>query len=260
MRIEKDGTPICSLEDWLRLAPPKDGAKQWVDGRSAKEVARAWLASDMRAPAEVEAALRLHSDFADLVVERVEPEVHLAFDQRRGPRNADLLVWARDRTGRVAVTVEAKADEEFDNRVTDVFDAGLERRIASPHSEGVARLIDLAESILPLRVPGTVTAGRVRYQLLTGVAGTLAHAAAVKADRAILLVHVFRSAKTSERKLAENTKDLDEFVARLSSSKVAGLSANSLVGPFHVPGKPLFSKRVALYIGKALRTIGTPSA
>jgi hypothetical protein len=33
--------PIDSFKDWERLAPPK-GANQWLDGRSAMELARAW--------------------------------------------------------------------------------------------------------------------------------------------------------------------------------------------------------------------------
>jgi len=38
-----DGKPIRSIDDWFNLAPPKKGRKQWKDGRSAKELAKAWF-------------------------------------------------------------------------------------------------------------------------------------------------------------------------------------------------------------------------
>jgi hypothetical protein len=36
---------IQSVDDWFRCAPPKGGADQRCDGRSAKEFARAWVES-----------------------------------------------------------------------------------------------------------------------------------------------------------------------------------------------------------------------
>jgi hypothetical protein len=38
VRIIKD---IHTVDDWFRLAPPAGGARQWVDGKSAKELAKA---------------------------------------------------------------------------------------------------------------------------------------------------------------------------------------------------------------------------
>lgn len=42
MAVSKGGQPIRSLDDWRRLAPPKS-PHHWVRGRSAQELARAWL-------------------------------------------------------------------------------------------------------------------------------------------------------------------------------------------------------------------------
>jgi hypothetical protein len=38
LRIHKAGHEIRSLADWFQWAPPKMGARQWKDGRSAKEL------------------------------------------------------------------------------------------------------------------------------------------------------------------------------------------------------------------------------
>lgn len=161
MYVEKKLEQITSIEDWFRLAPPKDALKQWVDGRSAKETARAWLEVPQSPPPEISRLLSSHPDFSALVVERVEPEAILPFDSRSGPRNADLAIVARDRRGPVAITVEAKADEAFDRTLSSLFDEALDRLLENPRSGGVARMIDLAQAILPPRAKGTVPASLI---------------------------------------------------------------------------------------------------
>ena len=42
MAISKGGIPLVTLEEWRQHGGPKR-PEQWVDGRSAKESARAWL-------------------------------------------------------------------------------------------------------------------------------------------------------------------------------------------------------------------------
>ena len=260
MRIEKNGLAIDDIKGWWQVAPPKDPAKHWVDGRSAKETARAWLENvPSSPPCEVTSLLSSHRDFADLVIGRVEPEALLEFDDRPGPRNADLAIMARDMHGVVAITVEAKADETFDDLVAVVFDAASERLLTAPRSGGVARVVELAQSILPPKAPGTTAVTALRYQLLTAVAGTLAYAEMLNAHRGVLVVHEFHTAHTSSRLLAGNAADLDRFVARLSQGAVRSIEPGVLAGPFNVPGEPLFPCQVSLYIGKAVRRIRTLS-
>jgi len=95
MPIAKAGRIIETLEDWERQAPPKS-QHQWVDGRSAKEAARAWLEQGGGAmPQEVHEALRRHPRFGLVRRWDAEPEARLRFDAFAGePRNTDLLVIA----------------------------------------------------------------------------------------------------------------------------------------------------------------------
>jgi hypothetical protein len=261
MRIEKNGLSIESIDDWWRIAPPKDPVRHWVDGRSAKETAKAWLArAPQSPPSEIERLLSSRTDLEGLVIEYVEPEARLPFDGRSSPRNADLAIIARDARGIVAITVESKADEVLDELVATVFKEAIERLIESPRSGGVARIAEVAQSILPPRVPGTPAVAELRYQLLTAVAGTLAHAVALDTDRAIVVIHEFQTTRTSSRKLADNAADIDRFVARLSQGSVQEIVPGRLVGPFVVAGEPLFARPFSLYIGKAIRQIGVPGA
>ena len=259
MIILKHDTPILTIDDWFKLAAPKGKAAQWVDGRSAKECAIAWLATPGAFPPEI-ASLFAHADFDALRLHRIEPEALLSFDRHSGPRNADVAVWAHDDRGPVAISVEAKADEPFAQPVAEALSAALEMRIATPLSGALPRIIDLAMSLLWPREKGQVVVGEVRYQLLTAVAGTLAMAHAHGARRAVLVVHELVSSRTSQAKLAANAQDLDRFVKRLSRGTVNGVFPGTLYGPFTVPGAPLFANPAALYVGKAVRVVSNSVA
>src|SRR4051812_15458184 len=130
MPIVKNKQEIHSLSDWNRLARPKR-PEHWVHGRSAMELARAWL-DDADLPGEVRAAIERHGDFGPVRAWSAEPEARLRFDKFAGePRNTDLLIDAKDMHGRYLIAVEGKADEPFGETVGDALAAALERRIAN---------------------------------------------------------------------------------------------------------------------------------
>lgn len=257
MRIEKNGQRIQGLEDWRRLAPPK-AAEQWVEGRSALEAARAWLEGAGEPPAEVLALFAGHADFDGVEFTRAEPEALLRFDGRAGPRQTDLSVMAEDRRGSIAVTVEAKADEPFDDLVAVSFSDALETLLKNPRSGKVDRIVELAQALFRPASASAPPVTALRYQLITATAGTLAQASAIDASRAVLIVHEFVTAKTSAKRLAENHADLSLFVARLSAGSVTTVEPGVLYGPFALPGEPLFEEPAAFYIGKAVRRLGEP--
>lgn len=43
--ISDSGREITSVEQWLEHAPPAGATRHWKDGRSAKELAKAWFRS-----------------------------------------------------------------------------------------------------------------------------------------------------------------------------------------------------------------------
>ena len=260
MRIEKKGVALGTLAEWLEHAAPKNPEKQWVEGRSAMEVARAWLANAPNAPPpEIGDLLGSHGDFRNVVVEQVEPEARVSFDTRRGePRIADLVLIGHDEFGPFVGSVEAKADEPFGQRLSETVELALERAIANPRSAGVERVIELVRGLVPPRQPETVSVGELRYQLLTGIAGSLALAAEHHAERAVFIIHVFETGMTSARLLEGNAEDASQFVRRLSSGSVPSLETGVLVGPIQVRGAALSAKPAALYIGKATRRLSDP--
>jgi hypothetical protein len=42
----KVGNKITNVDEWVTYAPPAQGKRHWVDGRSAKELAKAWFRND----------------------------------------------------------------------------------------------------------------------------------------------------------------------------------------------------------------------
>jgi hypothetical protein len=228
-----------------------------VDGRSAKEVARAWLeAGPGRLPSEVADALDRHPAFGPLETWEAEPEVKLRFDEFAGePRNTDLLVRARDLHGPYLIGVEAKADEPFAETLAETLCNALERKLENNASNGLRRVEQLAQAILGPRSEGTANLRDIRYQLLTACAGVLREAERKHYARALMLVHEFITRKTSDANHDRNAQDLDRFITRLSAGVVPAVRPGEIHGPFAVPAKPLLSGDVALFIGKVSRNI-----
>lgn len=257
MTISKDGVSLTDLGLWEELGGPKRKS-QWVAGRSAMEVARAWIDASAvgRMPAEVEAALAAHLAFGPVLEWRGEPEVKLSFDTFRGePRNTDMLIHARDQHGNFAVAVEGKADESFGETIGEALGAALERQLDSDgRSKGIKRIQQLVAALFKPRTEGQAKLEVLRYQLLTATAGAL-RAAPPDVTRVVLLVHEFVTTKTVDEKHQMNSRDLDLFLRRLSQGAVSKLGDRGMVGPFHVPGGPLFNRPLDLYVAKAIRKL-----
>jgi hypothetical protein len=261
MAIYKNGRQISTLKEWREFAPPKS-PKHWSPGRSAMELARSWLAvSSPSLPAGISAVLGGHSAFGTILNWCAEPEVRISFDQLRGePRNTDLLVQACDDRGEFLLAVEAKADEPFGETVAEALAAAAERRLANPRSRGIERIEHLAMALLGPRRKGEVSLGRIRYQLLTAVAGAVAVAVRKRSQRVVLLVQEFQTYKTTEEKRVANARDLNAFVHRLSHGAVRQIDAGTILGPFEIPGNILFGTVPPLFIGKVTCDLRTPGA
>ena len=253
MTISKGGVALSCLDDWQRLGGPKR-ANQWVDGRSAKEAARAWLGGAAGMPAEVLAAVERHQAFGPVLEWTAEPEVRLPFDSFDGePRNTDLLVFARDEYGPYLIAVEAKADESYSATIADTLVAATERYLKTDHSKGVARVLQLGQAILGPRQADETEIGSLRYQLLTATAGALCEGERRGCARVIVLVHEFVTDRSDDLLHQRNAKDLHSFVQRLSHGKVDSVADGEICGPFRVPGAPLCANPPTLYIGKVVR-------
>lgn len=255
MRITKHNQVITSLQDWESNAGPKSKG-HWVDDRSAKEVARAWLASGEQLPPEVSAAFAGDTRFGPVLDWWAEPEAKLQFDDFAGePRNSDLAVHAQDSNGAYLIAVEAKADESYGGTVAQTLRDAKSRLEGNPRSNGLSRVRQLLEAFFGADETSVPDLLGIRYQLLTASAGALCEAERRGYSRAVLLIHEFITEKTTDENHARNTQDLQNFMNALSPEVVSQVVVGKLYGPFSVPGGKILKSKIELYIGKVTRNL-----
>src|SRR5674476_1645320 len=91
---------------------------------------------------------------------------------------------------------------------------------------------------------------KLRYQLLTAVAGTLSEAKKRNAKSAIFVVQTIFTNKIDPFKHQINQTDLDRFVDAISNGMFKNLKDGTLIGPMRVQGNNFIPNIVDLWIGK----------
>lgn len=255
LRILKDGREITTVDDWFRFAPPKEGLRQWVEGRSAKELAKIFLESGASAlPPEIRSLLSSHQDLGRVEVELAFPEHKIALDRFPGEtRNADLAAIGCGSPGKIGVTIEAKADESFGGTIGETLAA------ASARSNVPKRIEALAKAVLGHASPAI---NPLRYQLLHGTAASLIFAREHSARAAVFIVLEFHGPSCTKENLERNSRDFDLFLTALSPNGPSS-QIGKLGGPLLVPGGEFVPTGLPLFVGKAVRILpqssqGTP--
>ena len=241
----KEGVKIRSVEKWLQHAPPKMGIKHWKDGRSAKELARAWiLTGKPKLPDALKKLLETHSLTRGFIPEIAIPEYITRIDNFPGEhRNHDLLVIGSSDYNRIVLSIEAKADESFGKMINQMSSF-------NPRTNLYKRIDLLTKSILGKTVQEDESIGELRYQLFTGVAGALIEAKNRNASIAAFVVHEFFSDNLDVVKLTENKEDLDRLCALLLEQPGYELPSDQLIEILSVPSGKFVPGDIPLLIGK----------
>ena len=262
---------VTNLDEWLTWAGPLRGELHWADGRSAKEVAKAWLGSDgtVAVPPDLQSLLNCNATLGELRVATVIPELPTPLgDVPSGPRRHDLVLLASDTKGRpTLIGVEAKADEAFDEpvavRVAQARKAAAaaaeeERAFESaqlPRIERLSRTLFGRPALLEDGSPAPEI-GVLPYQLLAATAGTLIEASTRGAEQAVFVVHAFHSESLDRDRLAANDAGYARFLAALPGGTTLAPSYGLLHGPLQVPGGEGVPG-MPLYVGITSTTLAT---
>jgi len=249
LRIEKDGHVITTVEQWFTYAPPMKGALQWRDGRSAKELAKIFLETGVPAtPPELCALLSSHQYLGTVDLEVATPEHKITLDNFKGEtRNADLAAVGTGGIGRIAVTIEAKADEPFGDTIGENRSKGK----ANPKSNVPRRIAALAEAMFGHNGPEIDI---LRYQLLHASAASLIFAKEQKANAAVFVVLEFHGPSCLSDNLERNKGDFETFLKMLSLGALIP-ATGILNGPFFVQGGGFVPPYLPLFIGKSVRNL-----
>jgi len=261
LEVNGPGGVIESLQDWgAKGAPKRPG--QWKRGRSAMELARAWLPAVAAGelPVEVRALLDSRAQLREFQPETVSAEHLTRLDSFRGEgRNHDLLLVGSAAAGRTVVAVEGKADEPF----SDTIAATLKKALKRNGSNAPTRVRQLCAAIIGVnddeQLLDAKGIGGIRYQLVHATAGTLIEAEAANAVQAVLLIHEFIGSVdeqtgqplTRPERIERNARDLAAFTAALAGREPA--TPTGLLGPFRAPGGGLVPAGLPLWLGKATR-------
>ena len=199
---------------------------------------------------------------------RPEYSTSLPPQESRGPRVHDLHLWGTWLSGSLTVCVEAKADELFDETISQ-YKINAEQELESnPRSRQKERLEDLLDSVWGVRKP-TETQSSLRYQLLHALVGTaiqalidISVAGNASSGTGVLLIHVFETDKTERQKLEKNQRDLERFVYALPAITIpeTGIAPGCLYGPAKVSVPADFiplgcSAIVDVHLGKLVTTL-----
>ncbi len=169
-------SPITRPEDVIPHLAKRD--RHWKKGRSAYELAYAWVGSD-GFPDDVSAVLEMIPAFAGatLIEGFFEKETDLETPGRSS--QTDLLVLCRCTAGAGVIGVEGKVDEPFGDPV---------RKWLSDGSPGKQRRLAHLLEILGLEQEQVMD---IRYQLLHRTVAAFLEARRHRADVAMMLVHSF---------------------------------------------------------------------
>jgi hypothetical protein len=230
--FSNDGRRLETLADWRAHGGPVSG-RLWAEGRSARELARAWIEGD--AAIQVTSLLTSVPELGGLVLDRGIAGKQTRFDEiRGGPRHHDLLAIGRAPSGTVVIGVEGKADEPFDEPL-DAWVMSAEAR--SERSRAPERLDRLTTAFFGTTLDEDPLLAPLRYQLLSALAGTLADAREQDAAYAVLLVHEFETPWTDDELHRRNAEDVEAFLGRLApGAERLGGDRAWIAGPFVVAG------------------------
>jgi hypothetical protein len=238
-----DGGSITSVEEWRERGAPAGRDLHWVDGRSAKELAKAWCASGAVAvPADLSALFASHPTLTGLELREGFAELKTDLrGEQRGPRNHDLLLVAEADVGRVVIGIEAKADESFDRTLAERWVTAQATVARGEATNWPARLERLARALLGVEAVSSAgdfneEVADVPYQLVSALAGTLIEAEEREAVLAVLVVHVFATERTRPEVVEANKKVFARFVERVAHVPLDDVADGRLYGPFTVPG------------------------
>ena len=216
IKISKNNNIITTVEEWYQFAPPKAKGKHWKDGRSAKSLAQ--FMTDKNQVKKLEDIL-VELEYDTNGVISCTPEANTVLPCKGNGRNHDLLMIGED----FVVGIEAKVSEPFGEEIsTELIEA-------SDNKKG--RIDKLANELFGCKINEVKDGLELRYQLLTGVYGTLLEAENNKKSKALFLVIVFTDGITREDENAvnRNNDDFKNFCQQIVLSAEGGTICKSNV-------------------------------
>lgn len=210
--VDSRGQRISNLIEWRsRIFDGTSKRKDWKKGRSAYSLAE--FIMDRRGAAylktSMSAVLSRH-----VKLEQATPEYLAKFDSYPGnPSNLDLGITGHAErltlNTSLFVGVEAKVDETFGSTVRSRYSSAMKRRKEGKRTNAPERVRELLSKYFSVQeAPDSSRFADIRYQLLTGTAGTVA----APGEVSVFYILVFRTSMYDERRGLSNLQDYENFI------------------------------------------------
>lgn len=198
---------IKTVDDWKQFAPPMSKEKHWKKDRSAMSLAE--FMTDKKQVKKLEQVLE-GLKYKTRGYIQCTPEAVTSLPGSGKGRCHDLLMIGND----FVVGIEAKVTERFGESIAK------EQKGASGNK--LYRIDSLAKDLFGCEVNEDYEG--LKYQLLTGVMGTLIEAVKNSKSKALFLVIVFTDGITAQGQKAKNNNDNDysEFCKYLGLEENGG--------------------------------------
>lgn len=211
--VDSRGQQISNLIEWRsRIFDGTSKEKDWKKGRSAYSLAEFIIDRKGAAYLETRACAVLSQH---IKLEQATPEYLARFDSYPGnPSNLDLGITGHverlPRSASLFVGVEAKVNETFGTTtVRSRYSSAMKERKAGKRTNAPERVKGLLSKYFSVQgSPGSSRFADIRYQLLTGTAGTVA----APGEVSIFWILVFRTSMYDERRGLSNLQDYESFV------------------------------------------------
>ncbi len=246
--VSRYGKAIRTIEEWQ--VERKAVNCGWVEGKSAWEVANAWVGSGKPlVPDCFQRLLESHKLTTGVIVEDgvVEHKTHLLYAPS-GPRNHDLALWKRGNSPTAFIGIESKADDGFGATMQEQIALATQKRRDGENTNLDRRMDWLSRCLLGVNLFGDDIQSSPRwqqenqirtkvlqlpFQLFAGVAGTLLEAKKSDSEIAIFVVHQFRTLHTNNRDIKADAKSLRRFVSLLGQRNLRQHDPPQSTVPFH---------------------------
>lgn len=172
--------PITKSKQWKKLV----FERQW--GKSARELAKAWLKNINDLPSGVQCVFSKSGIFNFVKLEKAIVEKPVKLDGLSSRSHPDIMVYTMTGNGGLVLSVEGKKDERFDKTIDKWRKGGQRCKGKSGKPE---RLTEICK-ILEIKLTDD-DERKIRYQLLHRAVCAIKEAKEKDYGQAMLLIHSF---------------------------------------------------------------------
>lgn len=215
----KNNRLIQDFKSWETAFLEVDEAKHWKQDKSAYTLAKYFTNPEISNSNGINTLNEYVKacGFNDIEITHAEIEHESRFDRFKGRgRMQDMVVWANTKNKSIAICIEAKVDECFNETIYEEYTKALTILYKNNKSRKKARIENLCEQFFPNKTINDLKT--LRYQLLYYLAGSIKEAEKI-GGIAFMPIIVFKTKEFNTKKGEANKKDYIEFINLLEFKK-----------------------------------------